>query len=277
VLLTGESGTGKELFARALHELSPRRAGPFVALNCAAIPDGLLETELFGHEKGAFTGASQRTLGRFEQAAGGTLFLDEIGELALPVQAKILRVLEERRFERVGGRSSLVADVRLVAATNQSLERMVEQGRFRGDLFFRLDVFPIALPPLRERPSDIPLLAQHLLHRISSRLGGAAKVLEPEALELLAQESWPGNVRQLGNVLERAAILSEGNRVGVDELRGILAPSLERGERERLVAALTSAAGDKHRAAEALGWPYRKVLQKVKEHDLEGVPLYRSG
>jgi DNA-binding NtrC family response regulator len=276
VLLTGESGTGKELFARAIHALSPRRGGPCVALNCAAIPETLIENELFGHEKGAFTGADRRQPGRFELAQGGTLLLDEIGELPLAVQGKVLRVLEERTFERVGGGRTLRADVRLVAATNRDLAAMVAAGEFRSDLYFRLNVFPIELPPLRERASDIPLLAAHLLAEIARRHGVEPPRLEEAAAELLAGEPWPGNVRELANVLERAVILGEGPAIRVADLRPLLRPLKAAGERDRLKQALTEADGDKRRAAEILGMSYRALLRKVKELDLEGVPRYRE-
>ncbi len=276
VLLTGESGTGKELFAQAIHALSPRRGGPCVALNCAAIPETLIENELFGHEKGAFTGADRRQPGRFELAQGGTLLLDEIGELPLAVQGKVLRVLEEKTFERVGGGRTLRADVRLVAATNRDLAAMVAAGEFRSDLYFRLNVFPIELPPLRERASDIPLLAGHLLAEIARRHGVAPPRLEEAAAELLAGEPWPGNVRELANVLERAVILSEGPAIRVSDLRPLLRPLNRAGERDRLKQALTTADGDKRRAAEILGMSYRALLRKVKELDLEGVPRYRE-
>jgi len=276
VLLTGESGTGKELFAQAIHALSPRRGGPYVALNCAAIPETLIENELFGHEKGAFTGADRRQPGRFELAQGGTLLLDEIGELPLAVQGKVLRVLEERTFERVGGGRTLRADVRLVAATNRDLEAMVAAGELRSDLFFRLNVFPIELPPLRERASDVPLLARHLLEEIARRHRAEPPRLEEAAADLLAAEPWPGNVRELANVLERAVILSEGPVIRASEIRPLLRPLTGSGERDRLKQALTEAGGDKHRAAEILGMSYRALLRKVKEHDLEGVPRYRE-
>ena len=275
VLLTGESGTGKELFARALHALSQRKDGSFVAVNCAAIPETLMENELFGHEKGAFTGAGQRQAGRFELARGGTLFLDEIGELDLSVQAKILRVLEERTFERVGGGRSLRADVRLVAATNRDLQGMVEEGRFRSDLYFRLAVFPLDLPPLRDRPSDIPLLARHLLRRLAERHGQEPLRPTEEALELLASQPWPGNVRELANTLERATILADGTRLDAPDLRALLQPLAGLGEREVLRQALIEAEGDKRQAAESLGISYRTLQRKIKEHDLEGVPHYR--
>ena len=276
VLLTGESGTGKELFAQAIHALSPRRGGPFVALNCAAIPETLIENELFGHEKGAFTGADRRQPGRFELAQGGTLLLDEIGELPLAVQGKVLRVLEERTFERVGGGRTLRADVRLVAATNRDLAAMVAAGEFRSDLYFRLNVFPIELPPLRERASDIPLLADHLLAEIARRHGVEPPRLEEAAAELLAGEPWPGNVRELANVLERAVILGEGPAIRAADLRPLLRPLKAAGERDRLKQALTAADGDKRRAAEILGMSYRALLRKIKELDLEGVPRYRE-
>ncbi|HEX9942764.1 MAG TPA: sigma-54 dependent transcriptional regulator [Thermoanaerobaculia bacterium] len=277
VLLTGESGTGKELFARAIHALSPRRGGPCVALNCAAIPESLIENELFGHEKGAFTGADRRQPGRFELAQGGTLFLDEIGELPPGVQGKVLRALEERTFERVGGGRTMRADVRLVAATNRDLAAMVESGEFRSDLFFRLNVFPIELPPLRERASDVPLLAHHLLEEIARRHRVEPPPrLEEGAAELLAGEPWPGNVRELANVLERAVILTEGPAIRVSDLRPLLRPLAAPGERDRLKQALIEAGGDKRRAAEILGMSYRALLRKVREHDLEGVPRYRE-
>jgi len=275
VLLTGESGTGKELFARAVHALSARKGGPCVALNCAAIPESLLENELFGHEKGAFTGADRRQPGRFELAEGGTLFLDEIGELPLAVQGKVLRVLEERTFERVGGGRTLRANARLVAATNRDLTAMVDEGAFRADLFFRLNVFPIELPPLRERPSDIPLLARHLLVEIARRHRAEPPQLAEDAAELLAGEAWPGNVRELANVLERALILAEGPSLRAADLKPLLRPLPAAGERERLKAALVEADGDKRQAAERLGMSYRVLLRKVKELDLEGVPRYR--
>jgi Nif-specific regulatory protein len=222
VLLGGESGTGKELFARALHALSPRRRGPVVAVNCAAIPEPLLENELFGHEKGAFTGADRRQPGRFELAAGGTLLLDEIGEMPLVIQGKVLRVLEERTYERVGGGRPQHADVRLVAATNRDLQRMVDAGLFRADLFFRLNVFPIELPPLRERASDVPLLARHLIADLARRHQLTAPRLGHEAAELLAGQPWPGNVRELANVLERAVILSDGPDLRPSDLQALV-------------------------------------------------------
>jgi DNA-binding NtrC family response regulator len=280
VLLTGESGTGKELFARALHALSARRRGPAVAVNCAAIPETLLENELFGHEKGAFTSAERRQPGRFELAAGGTLLLDEIGEIPLAIQGKVLRVLEEHTFERVGGGRTLHADLRLVAATNRDLQRMVEEGRFRGDLYFRLAVFPIELPPLRERASDVPLLARHLLAGIARRHQLPVPRLAEGTAELLGSQPWPGNVRELANVLERALILADGPELRPADLQALLGapaavPPASGGERDRLRRALVEVEGDKRRAAGLLGISYRALLRKVKEHDLEGVPKYR--
>ena len=213
VLLEGESGTGKELFARALHALSPRADGPFVAINCAAIPENLLETELFGHEKGAFTGATARKPGKFELAHRGTLFLDEIGDLPLPLQAKILRALEEKRFERVGGTASLQVDVRVVAATNRNLKAAVAARQYREDLYFRLSVFPITIPPLRERPDDIPMLAKYFIERFCRDLNKKPLALAPSARRRAAAYPWPGNVRELQNCIERAVILTEGDTI----------------------------------------------------------------
>ena len=276
VLLTGESGTGKEVFSRAIHALSPRRSGPFVAVNCAAIPEALLENELFGHEKGAFTGAHKRQTGRFEQAQTGTLLLDEVGELGAAVQSKVLRVLDERTFERVGGGQTLKADVRLIAATNRSLEAMVEAGEFRSDLFFRLEVFPIELPPLRDRATDIPLLARHLMASIAKRHGREPLRLSADAEEVLETQPWPGNVRQLGNLLERAFILAEGTSLGGPELRALVSQGGRRDQVEQLRQALRETDGDKKKAASLLGVSYSTLLRRVKEHDLDGYPKYRS-
>ncbi|MEM1245430.1 MAG: sigma-54 dependent transcriptional regulator [Acidobacteriota bacterium] len=280
VLLLGESGTGKEVFARALHGLSPRVEGPFVALNCAAIPEALMENELFGHEKGAFTGATSRQPGRFEQASGGTLLLDEIGELPLGVQAKVLRVLEDRSFERVGGGETLKADARLVAATNRDLGAMVSAGEFRQDLFYRLDIFPIELPPLRDRASDIGDLARHLVTQLTSRAGRAgAPSLSGEAVELLSQQPWPGNVRQLSNVLERALILSDGDELQRSDIEAVLGTGavghiLKTSERDELCTALEESGGDRRRAASILGISTRTLQRRVKKHGLEGYPHY---
>src|SRR5256714_979957 len=209
VLLLGESGTGKELFARAVHHLSNRRDKPFVAINCAAIPETLIENELFGHERGAFTGAGDRRLGKFELASGGTVFLDEIGELPLAVQGKLLRAIEEKCVDRIGGRAPVPVDVRVVAATNKNLRAAVDHGEFRGDLFFRLAVFPVEIPPLRERDDDIVLLAKHFAGQLGKELRGREAGLSEEAFAALRAHSWPGNVRELENAIERACILSD--------------------------------------------------------------------
>jgi DNA-binding NtrC family response regulator len=218
VLLVGPSGSGKELFAQALHRLSPRHAGPFVAFNCAAVPDTLVESELFGHERGAFTGATARHVGRFEQASGGTLLLDEVGEVPLVTQPKLLRALEERRISRLGGEGDVAVDVRIVAATNRDLDGAVAEGSFRRDLFHRLNVFPIALPALAVRREDIPALSLHLLERAATRHGLPVPSLQPAAMALLALAPWPGNVRELANVLERAVIVGEGSVVAAEQL-----------------------------------------------------------
>ena len=294
VLLLGESGTGKELYARTLHALSPRSAGPFVAINCAAIPETLLETELFGHEKGAFTGAVGRKPGRFELAHRGTLFLDEIGDLPIGLQAKILRALEEKRFERVGGTQSLQVDVRVVAATNRQLKQAVAARQFREDLFFRLSVFPIEIPPLRQRGADVETLARHFIDRFSRDVKKRPMMLSPAALEALGRYHWPGNVRELQNCIERAVILSDGDTIhprhlnltfqtaaaeaavdpwdGID-LSGSLAEATRRVvtevERRKVVAALAEAGGQKPRAADLLQVSYKTLAQKMKDLGIE--------
>ena len=228
VLFEGESGTGKELFARAVHALSPRSRGPLVAINCAAIPEGLLESELFGHERGAFTGASGRKMGKFEVADGGTIFLDEIGDLSLPLQAKILRVLETRSFERVGGLATIHVDVRVVAATNRHLRAAVAARQFREDLFFRLSVFPIRIPPLRERTEDILQLARHFVERFCREMNKPVMTIDDAADERLRAYRWPGNVRELQNCIERAVILSDGGRLLPHHLHLEAGPDLPR-------------------------------------------------
>jgi len=216
VLLLGENGTGKEMVARAIHQESPRANGPFVAVSCAALPETLIESELFGHERGAFTSALQSRKGRFELADGGTLFLDEVGELSAAVQVKLLRVLQEREFERVGGTRTLTVDIRLIAASNRDLENEVKIGRFRQDLFFRLNVVPLALPPLRERPEDIPLLAAHFATKSAEKHGQPMPELQPELIEVLQEYEWPGNVRELENLIERLVVLSSGPSLGIE-------------------------------------------------------------
>jgi len=217
VLIQGETGTGKELIARAIHRLSERHYGPFVKLNCSAIPAGLLESELFGHERGAFTGAMSQRLGRFELADKGTLFLDEIGDLPPELQPKLLRVLQEQEFERLGGTRTIRVNVRVVAATNRNLVEMVEDQRFRSDLYYRLNIFPLAIPPLRERVEDIPLLVRHFTNQYAQRMNKRIGIIPPEVIEALAHYRWPGNVRELQNIIERAVILSHG---------GVLRPTL---------------------------------------------------
>jgi Nif-specific regulatory protein len=218
VLLYGETGTGKELAARSIHEFSARRDKPFIAINCAALPESLLESELFGHEKGAFTGATGQKLGRFELADGGTLFLDEIGELSPAIQSKLLRVLQEREFVRVGGTATITCDVRIVAATNRDLKKEIEAGRFRDDLYYRLNVFPITLPPLRSRVEDLPLIVDHFVRRIAPSMNMEPPRVSDEAMLCLMNYSWPGNIRELRNVVERATLLSSGGVIGLDAL-----------------------------------------------------------
>src|SRR5579864_7224969 len=231
VLIYGETGTGKELVARALHNLSPRRSNAFVKVNCAAIPGGLLESELFGHEKGAFTGAIAQRIGRFELANRGSVFLDEIGDVSLELQPKLLRVLQEREFERLGSTRTLRTDARLIAATNRDLAVMVEQQKFRSDLFYRLNVFPIRLPPLRERPEDIPLLVRHFTQQFARRMNKRIESIPSETMNALCEYHWPGNIRELQNVIERAVILSSGPvlRVVLSDLKnnGALMPAPE--------------------------------------------------
>jgi transcriptional regulator with GAF, ATPase, and Fis domain len=253
VLILGETGTGKELMASAIHEASKRRRGVMVKVNCAALPPTLVESELFGHERGAFTGALQQKKGRFELAHRGTIFLDEIGELPLEMQVKLLRVLQEQELERVGGTQTVKVDVRVVAATNQDLSEAVRDGKFRADLFYRLNIFPVRMPPLRERLHDIPLLATHFVRQFAERMGKPARRVAPGTLERLAHYQWPGNVRELANVLERAVILCNGAVIH-DEHIGSLAsatsaqppasfPTLEEVERQHLLRALEQTGG----------------------------------
>jgi two-component system nitrogen regulation response regulator NtrX len=229
VAIQGETGTGKELVARAIHQKSARRDGPFVTLNCAAVPAELIESELFGHEKGSFTGATGRHIGKFEQAGGGTLFLDEIGDMPLPMQAKLLRVLEEDEIERVGGDRPIPVDARIVVATHRNLEELVHQGAFRPDLFHRVYVFPIVLPPLRERAGEVPDLAEHFAAQVAAQNGWKKKQFSGEALEILKSYSWPGNVRELRNVVERVLLLTDGETITAGDVRRAL-PSVQNGE-----------------------------------------------
>jgi DNA-binding NtrC family response regulator len=294
VLLLGESGTGKELFARTLHLLSERADAPFVAINCAAIPETLLESDLFGHEKGAFTGAVARKAGRFEVADGGTLFLDEIGDLPVGLQAKILRVLEDRRFERLGGTVSIQVDVRLVAATNRNLREAIALKAFREDLFFRLSVFPIEIPALRERPADIVLLARHFIERFCRDLGKSAMTLAPGAIEVMEAYAWPGNVRELQNCMERAVLLADGDVIlpahlsleprseqtsspadpwEALDLSGTLAEAsrrmLDELERRKVRDALAAASGDLAHAAGRLGVSPQSLAAKIRAQGLD--------
>lgn len=285
VLLLGESGTGKEVAARTLHRLSNRSHGPFVAINCAALSESLLESELFGHEKGAFTGASARQQGRIELAQGGTFFMDEVGEMKLDLQTKLLRVLETRSFERVGGRVTLDADVRWVAATNRDLSQMVKDGTFREDLYYRLNVFPIELPSLRQRPKDIPRLSNILLERIQCDLGRTNIRVSDAAHALLARHAWPGNIRELRNTLERAIIMAPGNTLEPEHfwLPGLeqasAAPSasaapapeaalqtLEQAERNAIARALEHSDGNRRKAAIILDIPERTLYNKIKKY-----------
>jgi two-component system nitrogen regulation response regulator GlnG len=248
VLITGESGTGKELVARAIYQHSRRAAGPFLAINCAAIPEQLLESELFGHEKGAFTGADRRRIGKFEQCSGGTLFLDEVADLSPLTQSKILRLLQEQRFERVGGEETLQTDVRVLAATNQNLEALVAEGRFRQDLYYRLSVYSIHLPPLRERGDDLTLLLQHYLRRYNAEMDKTVQAVSPEALQVLRQYSWPGNVRELQSVLKQALLQAAGPVL----LSEFLPVSLRKGSAELSPAAF-SETGDNPLETETAG------------------------
>ena len=304
VLITGESGTGKELTALAIHDRSLRAEAPFVAINCAAIPESLLESELFGHRRGAFTGAVEERKGRFEQAGGGTMFLDEVGDIPLPTQVKLLRVLQERKFERLGENRTISVDVRIIAATNADLEKLVEEGRFREDLFYRLNVIPLYLPPLRDRRDDIIPLAEHFLERFNQEYGKGVS-FTPEALDLLVEYRWPGNVRELENLVERTVVMAKAPVVGAQDLprtvrlaalpgvpdgqrppQGPAAPAppvhgdnrfaappradhLRALEREELEKALESTGWVIARAAKILGWTPRQVAYKMMKHSLK--------
>jgi DNA-binding NtrC family response regulator len=280
VMITGESGTGKELAARAIHNRSARRDKLFVALNCAAIPENLLESELFGHEKGSFTGASDRQIGKFEIADGGTLFLDEIGSLPLPMQAKLLRAVQEREIERVGGNRPVPIDVRLVAATNSDLKAAIKERRFREDLYYRLNVIPLQLPPLRARKEDIPLLASHFLIKYNHEFGKKIKGFKKEVLALLAAYDWPGNVRELENLVERLVVLSRGSLIEADKLPAEIkgeAPAgngagetkfraaVKKFEAEFIRQALDKAEGRKGEAARLMGIHRNTLLQLEKK------------
>ncbi len=280
ILITGESGTGKEVVAREIHALSGRVAEPFVAVNIGGIHETLVESELFGHEKGAFTGADSRKTGLFELAEAGTLFLDEIAEMPLPLQVKLLRVLQERKIRRLGGTRDIPISARIISATNKDIEAMVKDGFFREDLYYRLNVVRIAVAPLRERKEDIPLLAGHFLEKIRARTGRPGKTLAPDAMDALVSYSYPGNIRELENILERAFITSEGDEImaadlGLDLLKrqaapaatGALKPMAEM-EREAIVAALAKWNGNRTRAAQELGLSRRTILNKIRQYGL---------
>jgi two-component system response regulator FlrC len=284
VLLLGESGTGKEVAARVIHELSPRKDQPFMAVNCAALAETLLESELFGHEKGAFTGASERRRGRIELADGGTFFLDEVGELKPEIQAKLLRVLQDKKFERVGGTQTIESDVRWIAATNRDLRAMMDEGRFREDLYHRLAVFPIRLPPLRERRADILPIAKALLGRAARELKRRPLEITSEAEKKLVGWAWPGNVRELANALERAAILADGEKIEAQHVwleassdkpgNALAGPprelkTLADMERDAIEQALAAVSGNRRRAAEILGIGERTLYDKLQKYGVE--------
>jgi two-component system, NtrC family, response regulator HydG len=283
VLLLGETGTGKGLAAQALHENSPRSGGPLVVVNCAALPETLLESELFGHERGAFTGASSRRDGRFLLAHRGTLFLDEIGELSLTTQAKILKVIQSREFEPLGGNRTVKVDVRIIAASNRDLEALVKEGRFRDDLFFRLNVFPVRLPALRERPEDLFVLAQHFLRRFREKNQRPVKTMAPEVLEIFQRYAWPGNIRELENVMERGVIICQGDTLtagdlppGLQRYRGWATgedeaeePDLPALEGQLIRATLEKVAGHRQAAATILGISLEELNLKIRSYRLE--------
>ncbi len=286
VLIVGESGTGKEVVANALHESSPRRERRFLPINCAAIPAEILESELFGHERGAFTGATGRKVGKFELADGGTLFLDEIGELPLDMQAKLLRVIEQREFMRVGGTETIHVDIRLIAATNQDLGAAVEAGRFRSDLYYRLKVVTLSIPPLRERREDIPLLANHFLREFAAENGRPGLRFSPEAMRALVQARFEGNVRELKNLVESLVVLTPQDEIRLEDLapeytradgRGSDGPGaaseglrMDEIERRAILSALEKTGGNRTQAAELLGIGLRTLQRKLKEYRLAG-------
>jgi len=286
VLVRGESGTGKELVAAAIHDLSPRAPHPLVKVNCAAIPETLLESELFGHERGSFTGAIAQRKGRFEAAHRGTIFLDEISEMSPALQAKLLRVLQEREFQRVGGSETLTVDVRVIASTNRNLEKAVRDGDFREDLYYRVNVVPIVLPPLRERREDIPLLASHFLDRFAKRNNKAFRGIAPAAQQKLQAYHWPGNVRELENTIERAVVMAQGDTLGADDIAlnpdisrespgdvaaRLVGPgfSIEDFERTLLEASLRKTGGNQSRAAELLGLTRRTLQYRMEKYAIQ--------
>ena len=279
VMLQGESGTGKELLARALHQLSPRAAKRFVAINCAAIPENLLESELFGYEKGAFTGASKQTRGKIEIADGGTFFLDEVGDLPLPLQAKLLRFLQERVFERLGGREEIAVDVRIVCATHQNLKKLIEEGRFREDLYYRLSEIVIAIPPLRERPGDAALIAHALMQKFCAAEGRSLLSIEQDALDAIEAHPWPGNVREMENYMKRAVIMAEGSHISAEDLgllplRGMPEPVnlrqvRDEAERKAILKVLSRVDGNIVSAAAMLGVSRPTLYDLISRHGLK--------
>ncbi len=294
MLITGESGTGKEVLARHLHAASRRARGRFVAVNCAAIPETLLETELFGHEKGAFTGAVARRIGRFEEAHGGTLLLDEISEMDVRLQAKLLRAIQEREIDRIGGTKPVKVDVRLIATSNRNLGEAVAAGRFRQDLYFRLNVVALRIPPLRERPADIGLLADHFAARFAKENGLPARPVSAEARRLLLAHAWPGNVRELENIMHRAVLLAGGDEIGADAVDlpaaggGARAPAPAGGaapvgatlaevERELILSTLSHCFGNRTHAATILGISIRTMRNKLRQYSDEGYPIASPG
>ncbi|HET7150638.1 MAG TPA: sigma-54 dependent transcriptional regulator, partial [Candidatus Acidoferrum sp.] len=284
VLITGETGAGKEIVARTIHRLSPRAGGPFVAINCSAIPETLMESEIFGHERGAFTGAAERRIGCFELADSGTLLLDEIGEMPAPTQAKLLRVLEDRKVRRLGSKTETPVDVRVLAATNKDPEQAVGSGQLRQDLFFRLNVFHIHLPPLREHKEDIPLLVEHILRDVNSKHGKQVRGIGAEVLDIFMGHTWPGNIRELRNVLERASIMCEKDLItranlppefgkiaakGPSDLSAIKFPigtTVDAMERELILQTLSATGNNKTRAADLLGISLKTLHNKLKEY-----------
>jgi PAS domain S-box-containing protein len=288
VMITGESGTGKELVARAIHEGSARREEPFIKVNCAALNENLLESELFGHTKGAYTGADRSRIGRFEAAHGGTIFLDEIGDVPLSTQIKLLRILEEKEIERVGDHRPIKVDVRVVSATNRNLEALIEKGLFREDLYFRINVFPIACPPLRERIEDLPLIVQSFIRRNNQKSGKKILGLTPEAIEKMTAYSWPGNVRELRNAIEYAFVLCGSGGIGVDHLPPRIADTIPEGapaavsmttgmadpaKKRALLDALRQAGGNRSEAARILGVSRVTVWKQIKKY---GIDVYRD-
>jgi DNA-binding NtrC family response regulator len=287
VLITGETGSGKEIVARTIHKLSPRAAGPFVAINCSAIPETLMESEIFGHERGAFTGAAERRIGCFELADGGTLLLDEIGEMPAPTQAKLLRVLEDRKVRRLGSKTETPVDVRVLAATNKDPEQAVSNAHLRQDLYFRLNVFHIHLPPLRDHREDIPLLVEHMLHDINAKHGKSVRGIGAEVLDIFMSHTWPGNIRELRNVLERSAIMSEKDLISraslpgefgktpakspsdLSTIRFPVGTTVDAMEKELILQTLQATGNNKTRAAELLGVSLKTLHNKLKEYGSE--------